>query len=93
MKALRQLQTFDGVTNISNSDNAEMDVEYCTDKSLSECVLPIIMGLQKQIDELQASMQKQIDELQDSILSPGPLTIPGSYAETIIGPIITEGDE
>lgn len=90
MKALSQLQTFDGTTNISNSDNADMDVKYCTDKSLSECVLPITMGLQKQIDELQDSMQKQIDELQDSILSPGPLTIPGSYAETIIGPIITE---
>ena len=93
MTALRQLQTFDGITNISNSDNADMDVKYCIDKSLSECVLPITIGLQKQIDELQDSMQKQIDELQDSILSPGPLTIPGSYAETIIGPIITEGDE
>ena len=93
MKALRQLQTFDGVTNISNSENADMDVKYCTNKLLSECVLPITMGLQKQIDELQASMQKQIDELQDSILSPGPLTIPGFFAETIIGPIITEGDE
>lgn len=93
MTALRQLQTYNGMTNISNSDNADMDVKYCTDKSLSECVLPIAMGLQKQIDELQASMQKQIDELQDSILSPGPLTIPGSYAKTIIGPIITEGDE
>ena len=93
LQAYRQLQTFDGVTNISNSDNADMDVKYCTDKSLSECVLPITMGLQKQIDELQDSMQKQIDELQASILRPGPLTIPGFFAETIIGPIITEGDE
>lgn len=93
MAELRQLMTYSGVTNISNSGGADMDVKYCTDKSLSECVLPITMGLQKQIDELQASMQKQIDELQASILRPGPLTIPGSYAETIIGPIITEGDE
>ena len=93
MSALRQLMTYSGMTNISNSDNADMDVKYCTDKSLSECVLPITMRLQKQIDELQASMQKQIDELQASILSPGPLTIPGFFAETIIGPIITEGDE
>lgn len=93
MIALRQLMTYSGTTNISNSDNADMDVKYCTDKSLSECVLPITMGLQKQIDELQVYMQKQIDELQASILSPGPLTIPGFFAETIIGPIITEGDE
>lgn len=93
MIALRQLMTYSSTTNISNSDNADMDVKYCTDKSLSECVLPITMGLQKQIDELQVYMQKQIDELQASILSPGPLTIPGFFAETIIGPIITEGDE
>ena len=93
MKALRQLQTFDGVTNISNSDNADMDVKYCTDKSLSECVLPIAMGLQKQIDELQVYVQKQIDEIEAGILTPGILIIPGSYAETIVGPIITEGDK
>ena len=93
MTALRQLQTFDGITNISNSDNADMDVKYCTDKSLSECVLPITMGLQKQIDELQVYVQKQIDEIEAGILTPGILIIPGSYAETIIGPIITEGDE
>lgn len=93
MKALRQLQTFDGVTNISNSVNADMDVQYCTDKSLSEYVLPITMGLQKQIDELQVYVQKQIDEIEAGILTPGILIIPGSYAETIIGPIITEGDE
>ena len=93
MAALRQLQTFDGVTNISTSDNADIDVKYCTDKSLSECVLPITMGLQKQIDELQVYVQKQIDEIEAGILTPGILIIPGSYAETIIGPIITEGDE
>lgn len=93
MAALRQLQTFDGATNISNSDNADMDVKYCTDKSLSECVLPITMGLQKQIDELKVYVQKQIDEIEAGILTPGTLIIPGFYAETIIGPIITEGDE
>lgn len=82
MTALSQLHTYSGITNIFNSGGADMDVKYCINKSLSECVLPITIGL-----------QKQIDELQDSILSPGPLTIPGSYAETIIGPIITEGDE
>ena len=93
VSALMQLQTFNGTTNISNSDNADMDVKYCTDKSLSECVLPITMGLQKQIDELQVYVQKQIDEIEAGILTPGILIIPGSYAETIIGPIITEGDE
>ena len=93
MTALRQLQTYNGMTNISNSDNANMDVKYCTDKSLSECVLPIAMGLQKQIDELQVYVQKQIDEIEAGILTPGTLVIPGFYAETIIGPIITEGDE
>ena len=56
MKALRQLQTFDGVTNISNSDNADMDVKYCTNKMLSEYVFPITTGLQKQIDELKAAV-------------------------------------
>ena len=79
MKALSQLQTFDGVTNISNSDNADMDVKYCTDKSLSECILPITMGLQKQIDELQVHMQKQIDDSKDTIPIPPPLSIPVSY--------------
>lgn len=93
VSALMQLRTYSGVTEISNSGNADMDVKYCTDKSLSECVLPIIMGLQKQIDELQVYVQKQIDEIEAGILTPGILIIPGSYAETIIGPIITEGDE
>ena len=93
MTELMQLQTFDGVTNISNKSGADMDVKYCTDKSLSECVLPITMGLQKQIDELRVYVQKQIDEIEAGILTPGILIIPGSYAETISGPIITEGDE
>lgn len=60
VSALMQLQTYNGMTNISNSDNADMDVKYCIDKSLSECVLPITIGL-----------QKQIDELRDAILSLG----------------------
>ena len=93
VSALMQLQTYNGMTNISNSDNADMDVKYCTNKMLSEYVIPITMGLQKQIDELQVYVQKQIDEIEAGILTPGILIIPGSYAETIIGPIITEGDE
>lgn len=48
---LNQLQTFNGTTSISNSGGAEMAVKYCTSKMLSECVLPITMGLQKQ-DEI-----------------------------------------
>ena len=54
--ALRTLQTFDGVTNISNSAGAEMSVKYCTNKALSEYVLPITNGLQMQIDELRAAV-------------------------------------
>lgn len=54
--ALRTLQTFDGTTSISNNSGAEMSVKYCTNKMLSECVLPITMGLQKQIDELRAAI-------------------------------------
>ena len=56
MTAFRQLQTFDGVTSISNSAGAEMNVKYCTNKALSESAYPITMGLQKQIDELRAAI-------------------------------------
>ena len=56
MTELMQLQTFDGVTNISNDSGADMDVKYCTNKMLSEYVFPITTGLQKQIDELQAAI-------------------------------------
>ena len=56
VSALMQLRTYSGVTNISNSCNADMDVKYCTNKMLSEYVLPITMGLQKQIDELRAAV-------------------------------------
>ena len=56
MAALRQLQTFDGVTNISNDSGADMDVKVCTNKALSEFVYPITTGLQKQIDELKAAV-------------------------------------
>ena len=53
---LRTLQTFDGVTSISNNAGAEMSVKYCTNKALSEYVLPIFNGLQAQIDELRAAV-------------------------------------
>ena len=56
MSQLRQLQTFDGVTSISNSAGAKMSVKYCTNKALSEYVLPITKGLQAQIDELRAAV-------------------------------------
>lgn len=56
MSALRQLQTFNGTTNISNDAGAEMSVKYCTNKALSEFVLPIFNGLQAQIDELKAAV-------------------------------------
>lgn len=42
---LRNLETFDGVTNIFNSENAEMSVEYLTSKAVSKAVMPIITAL------------------------------------------------
>ncbi len=56
ISALRQLQTFDGVTNIYNDGGADMDVSYCTNKMLSKYVMPITTGLQAQIDELKAAV-------------------------------------
>ena len=56
MTACRQLKTFNGTTSISNNVGAEMNVEYCTNKALSESAYPITMGLQKQIDELRAAI-------------------------------------
>lgn len=56
MAQLRELQTFDGVTNITNGSGADMDVKICTNKMLAEYVFPITTGLQKQIDELKAAV-------------------------------------
>lgn len=56
MSALRSLQTFASVTNISNSADAEMSVKYCTNKALAEYVKPLINGLQAQIDTLSAAI-------------------------------------
>ena len=56
ISALKQLQTFNGVTNIFNDGGADMDVKYCTNKMLSEYVFPITTGLQQQIDELKAAV-------------------------------------
>lgn len=56
MTALKALQTFDGITNISNDSGAEMRVKYCTNRALSEYVKPIKTGLQKQIDELKTAV-------------------------------------
>ena len=56
VSALMQLKTYSGVTDISNSDSAEMDVKYCTDRSLSEYVMPVITNMQAQIDELKSAV-------------------------------------
>lgn len=56
VSALMQLRTYSGLTDISNSGNADMDVKYCTDKSLSEYVLPVITNMQAQIDELKSAV-------------------------------------
>lgn len=56
MQAYRQLQTYNGTTNISNDKGAGLSVKYCTNKALSACVAPITTGLQRQIDELKAAV-------------------------------------
>lgn len=56
MAALRELQTYSGITNISNGSSADMDVSYCTNKMLSKYVMPITTGLQAQINELKAAV-------------------------------------
>lgn len=56
LQAYRQLQTYNGVTNISNDKGAGLSVEYCTNKALSDCVMPVTKDLQKQIDDLKAAV-------------------------------------
>lgn len=56
MTALSQLQMFNGITNIFNDDGAEMSVKYCTNGVLSEYVFPVVSGLQKQINDLNAAI-------------------------------------
>ena len=43
MVQLRQLMTYSGTTNISNSDNAEMDVKYCINQVMAD-YYPIFAG-------------------------------------------------
>lgn len=43
MTVLQQLQTYNGTTNISNSDNAEMDVKYCINQVMAD-YYPIFAG-------------------------------------------------
>lgn len=56
MAELKELQSYDSVTNIYNNSGADMDVKYCTNKMLSKCVMPVVSGLQNQIDELKAAV-------------------------------------
>ena len=46
--ALLKLRTYDGVTNVYNSEGADMSVKYLTSKSVSEAVMPIINRLENQ---------------------------------------------
>lgn len=50
MSQLQSLQTFNGVTNISNDKGAEMRVKYCTNRALSEYGKPLIDSLKNKID-------------------------------------------
>lgn len=56
LQAYRQLQTYNGTTNISNDKGAGIEGKYCTNKALSACVAPITAGLQKQIDDLKSAV-------------------------------------
>lgn len=81
MTALRQLQMFDGVTSISNSAGADMDVKFCTNKMLSECVLPITTGLQKQLGTIYRTLNNKPALIFDGNI---PTSSSAGYAEFTI---------
>lgn len=87
MTALRQLQAYNGMTNISNSDSADMDVKYCTDKLLSECVLPITTGLQKQIDGNKPALLFDGNIPTSSLEGYAEFTIDKEYSMLLIAPV------
>lgn len=90
MTTLRQLQTYNGMTNIYNSNSADMDVKYCTNKMLSECVLPITTGLQKQIDGNKPALLFDGNIPTSSSEEYAEFTIDKEYSALIIAPICNE---
>ncbi len=47
--ALMKLQTFNGITNIYNDEDAEMKVKVATNPLLSEYIMPVIEGINKKM--------------------------------------------
>lgn len=83
LQAYRQLQTYNGTTNISNDKGAGLSVEYCTNKALSDCVVPIITGLQKQIGKNSGGI-----ELVDSVPENPKENTLYRYKDNVIGDLL-----
>ena len=102
--ALRTLQTFNGVTNISNSAGAEMSVKYCTSKALSEYVLPIMDSnlinskayTDTKIESLNSTISTKANE-SDLISHTGNTSNPHSVTKAQVGlsnvPNVTTNDQ
>ncbi len=56
MAQLKQLYSYNGVTNIFNDEGAEMSVKYCTSPLMSECYLPFLEKQANEIEELKAAI-------------------------------------
>lgn len=65
LQAYRQLQTYNGVTNISNDKGAGIEVNYCTSKMLAEYTLPLIKDLEAE----NAKKDEEISVLKTDILT------------------------
>lgn len=58
--ALMKLQTFDGVTNIYNDENAEMTIKVATNPMLSEYVMPVIDGITARYEARIAALEAAV---------------------------------
>jgi hypothetical protein len=56
MAQLKQLYSYNGVTNAFNDEGAEMAVKYCTSPLISECYLPFLERQANEIEELKAAI-------------------------------------
>ena len=56
MAQLKQLYSYNGVTNVFNDEQAEMSVKYCTSPLISECYLPFLERQANEIEELKAAI-------------------------------------
>ncbi len=56
MAQLKQLYSYNGVTNAFNDEGAEMAVKYCASPLMSECYLPFLEQQANEIEELKAAI-------------------------------------